>query len=516
MAPRTPKASKAAPVAQAAGHRMSAADASFWYSEALSPGLRSTVGGLMILDAPPDFAKYRACMERWVQITPRLREKVVEQPLRLMLPEWVHDEHMDLDYHLRREALPAPGNEETLFALISQIMATPLDRARPQWEIYVFEGLKGGKGAILHKLHHSMVDGVGSLSLLDTFTELSAKASLRLPPVPRVMSRERGPRSFLVEVVDDGTEIARDVLETAGQAMGFAKEIMIHPMRTAGRAMTTARATIGLLQDMGKSKIVDPIAEGAAGMARRMDRMSVSLKDLRRVHKAIGATLNDLVLTAVSGAVGRYHAKRGVAVETLRAMVPMNLRTDHDRDALGNRLGFLNISLPVGEEDPRRRLAIIQQETGRAKGDRRGAMYPYLARFVTSMPTFVFRAVVAGTAGNVNLICTNVPGTPDRRWITGRRIEAIIPFAPVLEKCPMSFALFSYVDKFGIGIATDPEAIPDHDRLRRYLEEAFEEVLSLDAKSRGRKAGAARPKAAKARVAGKKASIRRVAKRKTH
>ena len=495
MAPRTPKASKAAPESHSGGRRMLPTDASFWYAEELSPGLRSTVGGLMLLNAPPDEAKYRAATEWAVKVTRRLREKVVDPPLRFMLPEWVEDEHMDLDYHLRREALPAPGDEETLFEMVSQIMATPLDRARPQWETYVFEGLKGGKGAILNKMHHSMVDGVGSLSLLDTFTEMSAKASRRLPPVPRVIRRERGPRSFLVEVVDDGTEIARDVLETAGQAMGFAKEIMIHPMRTAEKAVSTARGTIGLLQDLGKKKIPDPIAEGAAGLARRMDRMSVSIKDLRRVHDAIGATINDLVLTALSGAVGRYHAKRGMPVETLRAMVPMNLRTDHDRDALGNRLGFLNINLPVGEEDPRRRLAIIQQHTARAKGDRRGAMYPYLARFITAMPTFVFRAVVASTAGNVNLICTNVPGTPKQRWIVGRKIEAIIPFAPITEKVPLSVALFSYVDRLDIGIATDPEAIPDHERFKGYLEDAFEEVLHLDGrgarsrrKTRARKA----------------------------
>jgi WS/DGAT/MGAT family acyltransferase len=287
-------------------------------------------------------------------------------------------------------------------------------------------------------------------------------------------------------VVDDGAEMARDVMETAGQALGFAREIMIHPMRSAEKAMTTARGTVGLLQDLGKRKIADPIADGAAGMARRMDRMSVSLEDLRRVHKAIGATINDLVLTAVSGAVGRYHVRRGLPVETLRAMVPMNLRVDRERNTLGNRIGFLNISLPVGEKDPRRRLAIIQQDTGRAKRDRRGAIYPYLARFVTAMPTFVFRAVVAGTAGNVNLICTNVPGTPETRWISGRRIKAIIPFAPIMEKCPMSVALFSYTDQLCVGLATDPEAIPDHARLKKDLEDAFKEVLGLDARPRGR------------------------------
>jgi hypothetical protein len=146
--------------------------------------------------------------------------------------------------------------------------------------------------------------------------------------------------------MDDGTEMARDALETAGQAMGFARSIVIHPM--PAKAMPTCGTTVS--QDLGKQKIRSD-AEGAAGW-RGMDRVGLD-RGLAAVHDAIGATLNDLVLTAVSGAVGRYHAKRGVPVETLRAMVPMNLRADHERDALGNRLGFLNISLPVGEADPR-------------------------------------------------------------------------------------------------------------------------------------------------------------------
>jgi len=475
------------PFASRDSKRMLPSDAVFWYAEELSPGLRSTIGGLMILDAPPDGEKFRDQTAEAVRLTPRLREKIVDPPFRFMLPEWVEDPHMDLDYHLRREALPSPGDEETLYALISQIMATPLDRARPQWEAYVIEGVEGGKAAILFKMHHAMVDGVGSISLLETFTEKGPRVKRRRAPLPPPRAREEVPRSLLAGAVEEGSEIVREALEAARTTLRFATEIALHPFRAASKVASTARSTVGLLEDLSKKPIPDPITEGASGLGRRIDPLFVPLADLRRVHDALHATINDLVLTAVSGAVGRYHAMRGMPVESLRAMVPVNLRQDHQHGDLGNRVGMINVTLPVGEDDARRRLAILQRRTGRAKSDRRGALYPSFIRMVTALPTFAFRAFIEATAGNTNLICTNIPGTEDPRWIVGRRIESIIPIAPVVEKCPLSIALFSYVDELGIGIATDPEAIPDHEKMKAYLQDAFEEVLHLDARKRARK-----------------------------
>jgi WS/DGAT/MGAT family acyltransferase len=301
----------------------------------------------------------------------------------------------------------------------------------------------------------------------------------RLPArAPAAPPRE--PQSVIGRVMEEAGERAREAREAAGMVVDFWKEIALHPFRTATKAASTARSTLGLLEDLQKKPIPDPIAEGASGISRRIDHMSVSLKDLRRVHDALGATINDLVLTAVSGAFGRYHALRGVPVDSLRSMVPVSLRHDHERSTLGNRVGMLNVTLPVGEDDPRKRLSIIQRRTGRAKSDRRGSMYPYFMRVVTALPTFAFRAFIQSTLGTVNLICTNIPGTEEPRWLAGQRIESLIPIAPSAEKCPLTVCLFSYVDSLGIGIATDPEAIPDHDKLKSYLEDAFEEVLRLD------------------------------------
>ncbi|MDP3939623.1 MAG: WS/DGAT domain-containing protein, partial [Deltaproteobacteria bacterium] len=260
---------------------------------------------------------------------------------------------------------------------------------------------------------------------------------------------------------------------------GLAADAVLKPGETFRRAMATARGAAGMLEDINAEQIIDPIAAMASGLSRRLDHCSVPMQALRHARKELDATINDLVLTAVSGAVGRYHVHRGHHTEELRAMVPMSLRTNDERSTLGNRVGMLNIKLPIAESDPLRRLELIQGRTGAAKRDRRGALYPFLMRAMVLSPGFVFREFVRQMTTKVNLICTNIPGTPDLRYYSGQPVERIIPYAPIMERCPISVALLSYRDHLEVGIALDPEAIPDHDKFRLHLSDAFAEVLSL-------------------------------------
>ena len=450
--------------------RMLPTDAVFWFAEEASPGMRSAGAALLLLKRAPDSLRLRAVVERAVRETPRLRQKVVESPFHLRLPEWVEDPHMDLDYHLRREAVASPGDEAQLLAHAAVLLASPLDHARPLWEMHVIEGLQGGRAAVLFKFHHSLMDGVGSLALLDRFTEKNARGcwtgasprplafGLRLPPA---------------------VALARDLTLSATAVARDAASAVLHPLMSARRAARLARGAVGLIRDLNRTPIQNPIAEGAAGISRRIDRWEVSLSDLHRVSAATRATINDLVLTAVSGAVGRYHALRGVRMHTLHAMVPVNLREESARHLLGNHVGMLNVELPVGQNDPARRLAYIQARTGAAKRDRRSALYPFLTRVVTMLPAVVFREILKKSVGRTNLLCTNVPGSEQRIWLAGREVQAFVPLAPVVEGSPLSIALFSYGDKLEIGITTDPEAIPDPDKLRAHLADAFEETLTL-------------------------------------
>lgn len=236
------------------------------------------------------------------------------------------------------------------------------------------------------------------------------------------------------------------------------------------------RGLRGMMTDLTAPPAYDPLAQASTGIGRRLDAMTLSLPRLRHIKDALGVTLNDVMLTALSGAVGRYHAHRKVHVEELHCMVPMNLRPDDDRHTLGNRVGAFNVALPVGEPDPLARLARIRRQTGAAKSDRRGAAFPLLIRALAFLPGFAYRLFAQTLTGRISLICTNVPGPSAQRYLAGARVDAIYPFAPVALGTPLSIALLSYGDTCGVGIDTDPAAIPDPELLSRYLAMAVDEI----------------------------------------
>jgi WS/DGAT/MGAT family acyltransferase len=299
----------------------------------------------------------------------------------------------------------------------------------------------------------------------------------------RRIRRRKGARSAL----SPGMVLLRDaftgVAGVAREALGLAGSATVHPLETMHRAAAVTRGAAEVIHDLSTPPIKDPIAVDATGMSRRLGHWSVPMDELRRASRALHATINDLMLTVVSGGVGRYHAFRGARMKALRAMVPMNLRPDQEGSVPGGQVGMMNIVLPVGESDPARRLALIRRRTGMAKRDQRSALYPFLTRALVVLPGVALRKFMESSAARVNLLCTNIPGIENPRWFAGRMIERIVPFAPVVEGCPLSIALLSYRHDLEIGIATDPEAIPDPEKLRGHLQDAYAEVIALSEKA---------------------------------
>lgn len=454
------------------GRRMLPMDALFWYVEEATPELRPLVAGLLMLDRRPDPERLRASVERWVARLPRLRQRVVEAPLRVGLPEWEEDPHFELEYHAREVILPEPATDRHLLDFCGAVFATPLDPMRPLWEAYLIEGLEGGRAACFFKTHHAVMDGVGSLAVFDALTQGHRKEPVRVPrhlPMPAAQPAA----ARVARLFGDAVGSVTNGLLAAGAASARA---LLRPGEVLDQAWRTGRGVRGLLADLTAPPTIDPLGLASTGIGRRLDALALSLPRLRRIKERLGVSLNDVVLTALSGAVGRYHKHRGIRVEQFHCMVPMNLRPDHERDALGNRVGAFTATLPVGEPDPLRRLARIRHQTAAAKSDRRGATYPLVARVLTFMPTFGYRLLSKAVTGRINLICTNMPGPAERRYLAGARVEAIHPFAPVALGTPLSIALLSYGDTYGIGIDTDPAAIPDPELLHRYLETALDEL----------------------------------------
>lgn len=451
--------------------RMMPSDALFWYAEEATPELRPVVGALFLLDRAPRTEQLEHAVLRWVSQVPRLRQRVHEDPLRLTLPEWRDDEHFDLHYHLRHIELPHPGRRAELMELVSALFASPLDPARPLWEAYDIRGYEGEHAALLVKVHHCVMDGVGAMTGFDALTQRR-----RNQPIPLPRLRPARPPAAPVRVarlVGDSLRIAAD---TIGAAVGLAAETVREPRKVAQQVAAAARGIRGLLSDLTQPPAPDPLARKATGIGRRLEGLTMSLPRLRKVKEALGVTLNDLMLTIVAGAVGRYYRLHKLEVTELHCMVPISLRREEERHLLGNRVGMCNVALPIGETDPLRRLTRIQEQTQEAKRDRRGAAYPFLMRLLTLTPSFVIRLMARASTGRINLIVTNVPGPPEVRYLAGARIEEIYPYAPVVVGLPLSIALLSYADTYGIGIDTDPAAIPDPECLHRFLEEAADEI----------------------------------------
>jgi WS/DGAT/MGAT family acyltransferase len=457
---------------------MAPSDALFWYVETALPAFRPIIAGLYMLDRHPRKGGIEAALKATIKLVPRLQQRVVETPLHLGLPEYVDDEHFDLSYHLRHVSVPKPGRMRDLLDLTASLLATPLDRERPLWEAYWIDGLRDDRSAVFLKMHHALVDGVGSLAITRGLTQRSRKDK-----PPRVVAPagrpQRAARSTLGRLGKMAFDNAR---ASATIAVGVATapvRFLAHPIVGCEQLQATARGLRGVVHDAAQSPIVDPLGTRAAGISRRLDIFDIPMSRLRAIKAPLNGTINDVVLTALAGAVGAYHRKRRVHVDSLNCMVPMSLRGENEKDALGNRVGMINVTLPVGEPRADRRFAHIVAQTRAAKRDMRGGLYPVLVSALTVLPGAAFAWLARQSLGRVNLVCTNIPGVPGTLYMAGAKVTAVYPFASPVEGTPLVVALISYVDRMDIGIDTDPEAIPDPHRLTELFLAALDELESL-------------------------------------
>jgi WS/DGAT/MGAT family acyltransferase len=457
---------------------MAATDALFWYAESAVPSFRPIIAGLYVLDRTPDAKRMEQGLQTALALVPRLRQRVIEVPLHLGLPEWAEDPHFDATYHVRHLSLPPPGTQRQLLDLVASVFATPLDRERPLWEAYWIDGLEPRRAAYFFKLHHSLVDGVGSIALLNALTQRSRSA-----PVSRIAGPAAGRG---LPVAGAATRLADSAVDTVTAAARLLRDAAAAPGAVVTRSgdavaqlQATARGMRGMITDLLEPAIRDPLAEYTSGLSRRFDVMQIPLARLEAVKAPLGVTINDLVLAVLAGALGAYHRKRGIHVAALNCMVPMNLRGRDERDSLGNRVGTFTVRLPLAERRPLRRLEIVTAQTRAAKSDRRGAAAPVFLQAVGLLPGFAFRWIARQSLGKFNLACTNVPGVRERRYMAGARIEALYPFASVVEGTPLVMALLSYAGVMHVGIDSDPEAIPDPERVHALFEQGLVEMERL-------------------------------------
>jgi WS/DGAT/MGAT family acyltransferase len=442
---------------------MSPSDAVLWDIEH-DPILRSTIVGVSVLDRAPSWERLVERMERVSRLLPRLRERVVEPPLGIGPPRWVVDEHFDLSYHLRRARCPAPGDFRALLDLAQPAAMADFDRCRPLWEFTLVEGLADGKAALVQKVHHSLTDGLGGVELallvLDDRPDVDEPEMPEAPvprsassPVELAMFATGEQASLLADVVRGLPDFARETLPRLGE---------IAP--SVGRMLRPVTSP------------ASPLMRGRS-LTRRLHAFEVPFDGLRAAGRSVGGTANDAYLAAVVGGLARYHAHHAVALDELRITMPINFRTEGD-DMGGNRFTPARFAVPADIDDPSERMRVLGRLARAERDEPANDFTDTLAGVLGSLPRSVSSAVLGGMLRNIDLVCTNVPGIPQRSWLAGAEMLRWYAFAPAGGSA-LSVALMSFLRTACLGVVTDSAAVPDPDVLAEALIREFDEVLAL-------------------------------------
>jgi diacylglycerol O-acyltransferase len=390
---------------------------------------------------------------------PRYRQRVETMPL-LGHPVWVDDASFNPHYHVRHTRLPLPGDERQLKRLAGRLMSQQLDRGKPLWETWFVEGLEGGRFAVVSKIHHCMVDGVGGVEM--------TTATMRVDPEPDPRLDEPL-RPFVPRPAPTGRDLVlAELRHRLGGAAGFvsaAARVFTEPRRT----MQAVTGTIqGLSESFGtafRPASSTPL-NVEIGPHRRFDWTAMDLGTVKAVKARLGGTVNDVVLAVVSGAIRRYLADRGVDVDRLdfRAMVPVNIRAGYD--GAGNRVASVVARLPVDESDPRRRLARVSREMEAVKHSHQVDAARALEEITDwSFTTLLSQTTrLASVSRPFNLVVTNVPGPQFPLYFLGARLLECYPVVPIFHYQALGIALFSYDGRLFWGFNADWDAVPDlHD-----------------------------------------------------
>jgi diacylglycerol O-acyltransferase len=437
--------------------RMNTLDSGFFFVE--HDNVPMHLGSLAVFEGPaPAYDDLITLVEAKLPLVPRYRQVVRTTPLQVFRPMWVDDEHFEITYHVRHAAVPAPGGPEQLRALAARLFAQRLDRARPLFEEWLLEGLEDGRWALLSKVHHCMVDGIGSTDLMTLVFDTEPDAT---PPEPADWQPEPAPS--VASQVADGL---RDVLTWPLRQLASAPDLLrrlSEPGELAGYSSGLTDSAKRLSQPSAAS------LNGPIGPHRRWDWTTVRLSEVKEIRSAHGGTVNDVLLAATTRAFRDLLEKRGELTEELvvRSLVPVSIRGQDERGVVTNRVSAVLANLPVSEPDPVQRLKLIREQMDSLKHTYQAVS----AEILTGMLGFASpmwlalgsRAAFRIPQPLVQTVTTNVPGPHYPLYILGRRMEAAYPYVPIGNSVRISIAMFSYLDTISFGITTDYDFLPDLD-----------------------------------------------------
>ncbi len=518
--------------------RLSAVDASFLAQE--GPSSHMHVGGVLIFDgAPPAFDDVLDSVRGRLHLVPRYRQKLATPPLETGRPLWVDDPTFNIEFHVRHTALPAPGSEEQLLALAARVASQPLDRTKPLWELWLVEGLAGdglagsgdglaGSGdglagpgdglagpgdglagadlagagdspherfALISKTHHSLVDGVSGVDLATVLFDFDPdpKPPARAPLTELEPWRPKAQPTSAELAVTGVRDAVLTVTEVAARALAG----LLTPRRSVDR-LKDAVEGIGEIVWAELNPAPSTPLNVQIGPYRRFRVVRQQLADYKLVKGAFGGTINDVVLTVVSGALARWLHARGVRTEglELRALVPVSVRRTDQRHQLGNQLTVMRGPLPVYVQDPLARLDVVRAAMDDLKESKQAIGASTLtAAQVLAPPTVLAQASRLNVSTRLfNLLVTNIPGPQRPLYMLGRKLQDLFPIAFLPTNHALAVALMSYDGGIDFGLLGDFDALDDIDVIANGIEQELElMVAAAHAASRSAKAQAPAP-----------------------
>jgi WS/DGAT/MGAT family acyltransferase len=452
--------------------RMSDGDALMWNIER-DPLLRSTITVIWTLDRAPDRARLERKIERATRAIPRLRQRVLPNPLALAPPRWEVDPYFDLTAHLGWHKAPGDGSLRALFDFAQPIAMRHFDTARPLWELAVVEGLESGRSALILKLHHSISDGMGLVRMTEALVERSREAPAAEKAVPVA---PEGRAWSQLELARD--ELAHEWRRQLGRLRRLGGGLAGAARRPADSLGELRRSLDSLRRGLAPvGEPLSPLLRGRS-LSCRFDGLRVPLADLRAAGKKADGTLNDAFVAAVCGGLRLYHEGHGEPVSELRMTMPVNIRDGDDADKAGNQFAPARFAVPVATPDPVDRMRAIGAHVRRERAEPVLGFLEGVAGVLNRLPVSLSVSLFGGMLRGIDFVTSNVPGPRREVFTAGAKMDEVYGFGP-LSGAAINVTLFSYAGTCFVAVNSDPAAVPDPDRLRECLEAGFAEVVGV-------------------------------------
>ena len=455
--------------------KMANVDTAWWHMEA--PTNLMMITGIMVFKGPLDYERLLATVEKRMLVFDRFRQRIVDPAAPLNPVMWELDPYFDLRSHIRRVALPEPGDKVALENLVSDLMSTPLDYNKPLWQFHIVDDYEDGF-AVVGRLHHCIADGIALMRVLLSLTDDEPDA-VWLEDETTDNGRQRG---LLRRTLGPALGLAKTTRHVSGTVLRESFKTARHP----GRVVDAARYGVDFAARLGKITLrwPDPptLFKGELSVRKQAAwSEAVSLNEVKMIGRATGGTVNDVMITAVTGALRRYMEDRDAQTAGLhfRAYIPFNLRPPDEEIELGNKFGLVFLKLPIGTVDQMERLQIIKQRMDELKNSKEPVVAITLLATAGMLPKDIEKQVFKLYHAKATAVLTNVPGPQRPLYMAGGKLLSIMGWVPQAGSLGLGISIISYNGQVFVGINTDAGLVPDAAQIIEHFQAEFAELREL-------------------------------------